>query len=172
MLRHTGEDSWKEPSAEAQPLASKGRREAGVVFLAGLHDVSSARVRVLLPGLFTNPLCSCRATCLYTNTENNFSSSSNSSSIMKPAMTSAPRQLHRRLRWTGAARAGRARSGGLAPVNRLKDEVLFGCSIMLWIGEERSELACPALASCVCIAHKPNHATLREDVGLFKWGQL
>ena len=163
MLRHTGEDSWKEPSAEDQPLASKGRREAGVVFLAGLHDVSSARVRVLLPGLFTNPLCSCRATCLSENRNNELINSSSFSSIMKPAMTSAPRQLHRRLRWTGAARAVRARSGGLAPVNRLKEEVLFNCSIMLWIGEERSELACPALASCVCCAHKPNHATLREN---------
>ena len=58
LLRRTGEDSWIEPCAEAQPCASKGRREAGVVFLACLHDVSSARVNVLNPTDFTQALCS------------------------------------------------------------------------------------------------------------------
>ena len=58
LLRLTSEDSWMEPCAEAEPLASKGRREAGVVFLARLHDVSSARVNVLEPILFTEHLSS------------------------------------------------------------------------------------------------------------------
>ena len=58
LLRRTGEDSWIEPCAEAQPCASKGRREAGVVFLACLHDVSRGRVNVLEPILFTEHLSS------------------------------------------------------------------------------------------------------------------
>ena len=58
LLRLTSDDSWIEPCAEAQPLASKGRREAGVVFLACLHDVSSARVNVLNPRDFTKAICS------------------------------------------------------------------------------------------------------------------
>ena len=58
LLRLTSDDSWIEPCAEAQPLASKGRREAGVVFLACLHDVSRGRVNVLEPILFTEHLSS------------------------------------------------------------------------------------------------------------------
>ena len=49
LLRRTCEDSWTEPCSEGQPLASKGRREAGGVVLAGLDDVSRARVNVANP---------------------------------------------------------------------------------------------------------------------------
>ena len=40
LLRRTCDDSWTEPCSglEGQPLASKGRREAGGVVLAGLDD--------------------------------------------------------------------------------------------------------------------------------------
>ena len=96
LLRLTSDDSWIEPCAEAQPLASKGRREAGVVFLACVHDVSSARVNVVNPRVFTEPLAPCREASFSTNTGFEIYIRTNSSSIKKPARS----PLHRC--WLGA----------------------------------------------------------------------
>ena len=55
LLRRTCDDSWIEPCSEGQPLASKGRREAGGVVHAGLDDASRARLNVANPTGSLNP---------------------------------------------------------------------------------------------------------------------
>jgi len=96
LLRLTSEDSWIEPCAEAQPLASKGRREAGVVFLARLHDVSRPASTFLNPYSSQSISPPCRETSFYTNSDFEVYFYTNSSSIKKPARS----PLHRC--WLGA----------------------------------------------------------------------
>ena len=55
VLRRTCDDSCIEPCSEGQPLASKGRREAGGVILAGLNDVFRVPVNVANPTGSLNP---------------------------------------------------------------------------------------------------------------------
>ena len=104
MLRRTGEDSWIEPCAEAQPCASKGRREAGVVFLAGLHDVSSARVNVLNPRVFTEALCSLQGDQLLHQHRLRYLHQDQLLLHQEAGDDLLSKAARWRLRWTGAAR--------------------------------------------------------------------